>query len=521
LIPQAGALFLEVLLSSEAVPDRAATRPHPADSVVTFLSNERRTSNRCAQNKSGDNPVSHSISRRSVLFAGFAVPLLAGCQIFPRLSQHNQVRPSAPFDMPSIGIPDFSTSRRFLITDFGAAQDDQQKTSAAIEQAIAAANAAGSGIVVVPEGVWPTGKIHLKSNVNLHLEKGATLLFSERPADYLPAVMTSWEGLECYNYSPLVYAYDCENVAVTGKGTLRAKLDVWKIWYARPKAHMDASVALYNMAEKGVPVSERQMTTGQANMRPQFIQFNRCRHVLVEDINIVDSPFWVLHPYLCKDVVIRRVNITAHGHNNDGVDPEMSQNVLIEDCLFDQGDDAVSVKSGRDRDAWRIGVPSRNIVMRNCRIKNGHQLMAIGSELSGGIENVFVDNCHFDHADSSARSSINNLLYVKTNERRGGFVRNIHLSNVSATSIAGGVLSVETDVLYQWRTLVPTYERRLTPIEGLHVSNVVVDDAKFMCFIKAEAEMPVKDVSLRDIKVKAIRGTPVYTENVQDFVNRA
>jgi polygalacturonase len=465
--------------------------------------------------------ASHPISRRSVLAAGFALPLLAACQSYGRVARQTIVKPAAPFDMPGIEIPNFADSRRFVITDFGAVPDDQQKTTAAIAQAIAAANAAGSGVVVVPPGIWLTGKIHLKSNVNLHVEKGATLLFSSKPTDYLPPVLTSWEGLECYNYSPLVYAYECENVAITGEGTLRAKLDVWKSWYARPKPHMNALVALYNMAAKDVPVALRRMTEGQANLRPHFIQFNRCKKVLVEDISIIDSPFWVLHPYLSRDIVIQRVKIEAHGHNNDGVDPEMSENVLIQDCVFDQGDDAVSVKSGRDRDAWRISVPCRNIVMRNCRIKNGHQLMAIGSELSGGIENVFVDNCHFDHGDSKVKSSINNILYVKTNERRGGFVRNIHVSNVSATSIAGGVLSVETDVLYQWRNLVPTYERRLTPIEGLHVSNINVGDAKFMCYIKAEAEMPVKDVTLRDIKVGTVHGTPVFTENVQGFVNRA
>jgi polygalacturonase len=229
----------------------------------------------------------------------------------------------------------------------------------------------------------------------------------------------------------------------------------------------------------------------------------------------------VVHPFLCRDVVMRRVKIQANGHNNDGVDPEMTENVLIEDCVLDQGDDAISVKSGRDRDAWRIGIPARNIVMRNCRIRNGHQLMAIGSELSAGIENVLVDNCHFDAAGAAGKSTINNLLYVKTNERRGGYVRNIHMSNVSATRLAGGVLSVETDVLYQWRTLVPTYERRLTPIEGLHVSHIRVDEAKFVCYIKAEAEMPVRTVSLRDVKVKTVLGTPVSTENVQGFVNNA
>jgi polygalacturonase len=465
--------------------------------------------------------VFHSPVRRKVLFAGFAVPLFASCAgILSRPAQQT-VRPQAPFAMPAISIPDFSASPRFPITDFGAAPDNQTRTSAAIARAIAAANAAGSGVVVVPEGVWPTGKIHLKSNVNLHLTKGATLLFSDQPADYLPAVPTSWEGLECHNYSPLVYAYDCENVAISGQGKLQAKLDVWKVWYARPKAHMDALVKLYHMSATNVPVSERQMAAGEANLRPHFVQFNRCRHVLIEDISIENSPFWVLHPYLSRDIVIRRVKIRANGHNNDGVDPEMSQNVLIEDCVFDQGDDAVSVKSGRDLEAWRIGVPARNIVMRNCRIKNGHQLMAIGSELSGGIENVFVDNCHFDHGDSQKPSTINNILFVKTNERRGGYVKNIHVSNVSATRIAGGVLSVETDVLYQWRNLVPTYERRLTPIDGLYVSNVTVREADFVCHIKAEAEMPVTNVTLRDIKVNTVAGTPISTVNVRGFLNEA
>jgi polygalacturonase len=333
-------------------------------------------------------------------------------------------------------------------------------------------------------------------------------------------VHTTWEGLECYNYSPLVYAYRCENVALTGEGTLRAKLDVWSVWYKRPKPHMDALVKLYDMSAKGtpLPVEQRDMTIGAANLRPQFVQFNRCRHVLVEDITIQDSPFWVMHPYLTNDVVIRRVKIAAHGHNNDGVDPEMAQNVLIEDCVFDQGDDAISVKSGRDRDAWRLATPARNIVMRNCRIKNGHQLCAIGSELSGGIENVFVDNCHFDNQGSGAASTINNILYVKTNERRGGFVKNIHVSNVTATSIKGGVLAVETDVLYQWKTLLPTYERRLTPIEGLHVSSITVGEAKFVCLIKAEREAPVRNVSLRGVQVARVSGTPVTTENVEGFV---
>jgi polygalacturonase len=465
------------------------------------------------------------LRRRTILQAGCALPLLSA---FARVSapslKHRQVRVAAPFDMPSIGVPDFSASRRFLITDFGADQGDRQRTSAALAQAIAAANAAGSGIVIVPEGTWPTGKIHLKSNVNLHLAKGATLVFSDDPTDYLPAVQTSWEGIECFNYSPLVYALGCENVAITGEGRLKPRLDLWSQWSARPKPHMDALVALYNMAYRNVPVAERNMAVGENHLRPQLIQFNRCTNVLVEDISIEGSPFWTLHPLLCRDVVIRRIKVRAHGHNNDGIDPEMSQNVLIEDCRLDQGDDAVSVKSGRDMDAWRLGVPSKNIVMRNCSIVNGHQLMAIGSELSAGIENVLVDNCHFvgdgKGADDHA-VPINNLLFVKTNERRGGYVKNIHMSNVSATIIAGSVLAVETDVLYQWKTLLPTYVRRLTPISGLRVSDIRVDKAKAVCSIKAESEMPVRDVSLSRIRVAHVSGAPLTTENVIGFVNRS
>jgi len=470
--------------------------------------------------------VQTSLPRRALLRAALAAPMLAGCRSFvpsrPAPVAQTAIHVDAPFPMPAIAVPDFSACPRFDIAAFGATPDDQQRTSAAIARAIAAAHAAGGGVVVVPPGTWPTRTIHLRSHVALHVEEGATLLFSAQPRDYLPAVPTSWEGLECYNYSPLVYAHDCENVAVTGRGTLRARLDVWRQWYARPRAHMEALVALYDMAcRDGVPVERRDMTRGEANLRPHFIQFNRCRHVLVEDVHIVDSPFWVLHPYLCRDVVVRRVDIVAHGHNNDGVDPEMSQNVLIEDCVFDQGDDAVSVKSGRDRDAWRIGVPARNIVMRRCRIRNGHQLMAIGSELSGGVENVFVDDCHVDPAESIVASTMNNLLYVKTNERRGGYVRNIHMTNVSATRIKGGVLAVETDVLYQWKTLVPTYERRLTPIEGLHVDGVRVIEAGFVCLVRGEAELPVRSVTLRDVAVRTVRGTPVVTKHVQGFDDRA
>src|SRR5690606_31702878 len=317
--------------------------------------------------------------------------------------------------------------------------------------------------------------------------------------------------MECYNYSPLVYAYECENIAITGEGELKAKMDVWKVWFARPRAHMESLKRLYNWAWEDLSVAERIMVNDTSNLRPQFIQFNRCSHVLLEGVTITNSPFWTIHPYLSTDVVIRGVNVFAHGHNNDGVDPEMSQQVLIEDCVFDQGDDAIAIKSGRNVDAWRLATPSKNIVMRNCIVKNGHQLVAIGSELSGGIENVFIDSCQMVEG-----AKLNHLLFIKTNERRGGYVRNVHVSNVTAGNIDQGVLGIETDVLYQWRTLVPTYERRLTPITDVHINNVKAGNVRFVSRILGQSELPVKNIHLQQVTVRDVAETPYIHEHVVD-----
>jgi polygalacturonase len=462
------------------------------------------------------------LPRRAVLMGGASLPLLGGCA-GTHLFTYRKLSVPAPFAMPDIQVPDFSGAKHFPIADYGASQDDRVATSAAIAQAIDAAHAAGLGVVVVPPGVWPTGKVHLKSNVNLYVSSGATLLFSERPEDYLPAVHSSWEGLECMNWSPLIYAYQCENVALSGGGRIKAKLDVWRNWYARPKAHTDALVALYDMARNDVPTEQRDMTRGEAHFRPQFVQFNRCRNVLIEDISIEDSPFWCIHPYLCRDMVIRRVNIRAHGHNNDGIDPEMTQNLLIEGCIFDQGDDAIALKAGREFDAWRLDTPTRNVVIRNCRVHNGHTIVAIGSEMAGGVENVFIHDCRYRPlANKEAHGGnwvvpMQNVLFLKANERRGGFIRNIHMMNVRAPKVSDAVVGIDTGVLYQWKKLTPTYVRRLTQIEGIRVTHVAVGVAKHVCRIKGEAELPVVNVALRDVKVARVLATPFMTENVKDF----
>jgi len=417
-----------------------------------------------------------------------------------------------PFGTVTVKVPDFSSCPHFVITDFGAVKGDKEKISAAISMAIDKANKTGGGVVVIPEGEWLTKAIHFKSNVALHLNKGAVLLFSEKPEDYLPAVHSTWEGMECYNYSPLIYAYECKNIAIRGEGEIKAQMDVWKTWFARPTAHMESIKRLYNWAWSHTPVEERNMVNDTSHLRPQFIQFNRSENILLEGIKITNSPFWTIHPYLCNNVTIRNISVYAHGHNNDGVDPEMSQNVLIENCTFDQGDDAIAIKSGRNPEGWRLKTPSKNIVIRNLTVKNGHQLVAIGSELSGGIENIFIDHCTVAEG-----AKLNHLLFIKTNERMGGYVKNIYATNLKSGRIDLGVLGIETDVLYQWRTLVPTYEKRLTPIQDIMVENVMAGDVKFVSRILGQKELPVKNVSLKNITTKGVQDKQYIHEHVTGF----
>ncbi|MEI8291427.1 MAG: glycoside hydrolase family 28 protein [Verrucomicrobiota bacterium] len=410
--------------------------------------------------------------------------------------------------MPPIKLSVFRP-QQFNVTNFGAVEGAD--ISGAIRQAIATCHDAGGGSVVIPRGRWLTGKIHLQSNINLHLDEGAVLSFNSNPQDYLPAVQSSWEGLECFNYSPLVYAFGCTNVALTGKGTLEAKLDVWKQWFARPPAHLAALKQLYTMTVTNAPVAQRQMAVGENHLRPQFIQFNRCHNVLIEDVKIRNSPFWTIHLLLCADVVIRRVDISAKGHNNDGVGPEMTRNLLVEDCLFDVGDDVIDIKSGMDFDGRRLNTPSENIVIRNCTMVCGHQLVAIGSELSGGIRNVSVHDCKFINADADKPQ---NILFIKTNVRRGGFVENIFMENITARSTKFGVFGIDTDVLYQWRDLVPTYEERLTAISGIHLKNIKVEETGIPFTILGDARLPVRDVTMENIHITKAHGQTNYYENV-------
>jgi polygalacturonase len=326
-------------------------------------------------------------------------------------------------------IPPTFPDRTFAITNYGAKGDGVSDCTKAFQEAIDACHDAGGGKVAVPAGVFLTGAIHLKSNVDLDLAQGANIRFSTDPKSYLPVVFTRFEGTEVMNYSPFVYALDQENIAITGAGTLdgQASKSVWYSWKQIPDPR-----ELVDMGNRNVPVAQRIFGEGR-HLRPNFIQPVRCRNVLIQGVHITDSPMWVMNPLYCTNVTIDRVTVTCSGPNTDGCDPDSCTDVLIKDCHFSDGDDCIAIKSGRDADGRRVNIPSRNIVIQNCVFQDGHGGVTVGSETSGGVENVFAEDCHFDSPN------LDIAMRLKSGMTRGGVIEHIFIRNCAVKSAKTGI----------------------------------------------------------------------------------
>lgn len=395
------------------------------------------------------------IGGTSVLLSGFSTSVLAAATKSATTSQG--YLPDSTTGIAASGWQDYDAilarikaptfpAKDFLITDFGAIADGKTEATKAIADAIAACHQAGGGRVVIPAGTFSTAAIHLKSNVNLHVSEGATVRFITDPTKY-PLVFTRWEGVECMNYSPLIYAFEQENIAVTGTGTLdgQSDYDNWWDWNdhrverTKRKQVADRKV-LMEMGENGVPVEQRVFGQGRL-LRPVFVQPYRCRNVLIEGVTILRSPMWELNPVLCSNVTIRQVKIDSYGPNNDGCDPECCHDVLIEECTFACGDDCIAIKSGRNNDGRRVNVASENIIVRNCHMKDGHGGVVLGSECSGHIRNVFVDNCNMDSPE------LDRALRFKNNAVRGGILENVFMRNVKVGTVKEAILTI--DLVYE------------------------------------------------------------------------
>jgi polygalacturonase len=387
--------------------------------------------------------------------------------------------------------------RDFPITKFGAKPDAD--CTQAIAAALEAAAKAGGGRVVVPAGVWLTGAVHLQSRTELHVAKGATLKFLQDPAAYLPAVLTRHEGVELINYSPFIYALEQHDIALTGEGVLdgQADADHWWSWIRRkPPGVVDDRKRLTEMAEARVPVAQRVFGAG-TTIRPMFIQPYRCRNVLIEGLTIIGSPMWEVHPVECENVIVRKLNIHSHGPNNDGCDPESCRDVLIEGCVFDTGDDCIAIKSGRNADGRRLNKPTENVIIRDCQMMDGHGGVTLGSEITGGVRNVFVERCKMD----SPRLDI--AIRFKNNAMRGGTLENIHVRDIAVGQVAKAVITV--DYNYQEGANGP-----YVPVfRNLVIERLVSGHSPRALDLQGFANAPIRDVRLIDCEFNDVSGQDI------------
>lgn len=444
------------------------------------------TRTRRASETSSDKNMTHD---RRTFLAATAAALLA-----PSRKARATVSQAAAWDqlpglLSRIKAPVFA-KRDFDIVKYGAAPGEASDCTGAIAAAIDACNRAGGGRVVVPAGIFYTGAVHLKSNVNLYISAGATLRFIADPKKYLPVVFTRFEGTELMNYSPFIYADGQENLAVTGEGTLDGQCnhDNWWSWTTQKRWGQPAGAptpddraALTDMGNRDVPVAQRVFGEGHY-LRPTFIQPCRSKNILIEGVSMMNSPMYELNPLYCSNVTIRNVRIDSHGPNNDGCDPDSCTDVLVENCSFSTGDDCIAIKAGRNHDGRRVAAPTENIIIRNCDMKDGHGGVTIGSEMSAGVRNVFVENCRLDSPH------LNEALRFKTNAMRGGVIENIYFRNLTIGEVSDAILQV--DFYYQEGTKGPEHP----VVRNIDIRDVTSRKSKYALQLRGFPDSPMNHI---------------------------
>lgn len=402
-------------------------------------------------------------------------------------------------------VPPTFPDRDCRITDFGAREGEDARP--AILAALDACADAGGGRVVIPAGEWlSNGPIHLRSNIDFHLEEGATLRFGTDPAFYTPLVLTRWEGTFAYNYSPLIYARRVENVAITGAGTIDGQAEgTWSLWKrdndGRNQETELNKPLLRQMGHDRVPIHQRVFGDGHADttgdgqndgdgrpryLRPSLVQFLESRNILLEGVTLQGSPFWTVHPVLCENVIARGLTIRAGTTNDDGINPESSRFVLIEDNDIWTDDDAIAIKAGRDADGWAYPGTAYVVIRRNRLRSTVGGAMSIGSEMSGGVEWVFIE-------DVVAEDERGRGLYIKSNLDRGGFVRHVYVRRLDVLTAVQG-FEITSD-----------YHSHRGGLHPSDVHDVVLRDvriwhaSRYPLRLLGHPEAPIRRVALFDV----------------------
>ncbi|MEO6732935.1 MAG: glycoside hydrolase family 28 protein [Ferruginibacter sp.] len=434
-------------------------------------------------------------------------------------------------NLPTAKLPTFKKDT-FNIKAYGAKADGTTLNTKSINNAINDCSKKGGGVVLIPEGLWLTGPIVLKNNVNLHVKSSAILQYSSDFNQY-PLVVGTYEGRRsARNQSPLS-GENLVNVAVTGKGIIDGNGDVWrmvgkdrltekqwqnkvasgglvsadgKIWYPSEKTKKAHEEKLNGVFENGKTLKDFENIKDY--LRPNLVVFTNCKKVLLEGVTFQNSPAWNLHPLECEDLTIKNVMVKnpEYAQNGDGVDVESCKNVLIEGCIFDVGDDGICIKSGKDEEGRKRGKPTENVVIRNCTVYKGHGGFVIGSEMSGGARNIFVYNCSFIGTDKGLR--------FKTARGRGGMVEKIYCKDIFMKDIVDE--AIYFDMYYFTKppkpgekVEVPVASETTPQFQNFEISNIVCDGATKGIFIRGLPEMAIKNISISNVVLNTDKGVEI------------
>ncbi len=464
--------------------------------------------------------------------------ILIACQIIMlnKAFPQNKTAQSWPIaDLPAVEAPVFKADT-FNIVKYGAVNDGVTLNTVSINKAIAECSNKGGGVVLVPTGFWVTGPVELKSNVNLHLQSDAVLSFTRDLSQYR-LVETNWEGLAAVRNQSPISGTNLVNVAITGKGIVDGNGDAWrmvkkekltdshwkkllasggalsddkKIWYPTESSLAGSKIKGAGVIAPGKTVKDYEEI--KDFLRPNLLVLTKCNKVLLEGVTFQNSPAWNLHPLMCENLTVR--GITAknpwYAQNGDGIDVESCKNVLIENSVFDVGDDGICIKSGRDEQGRKRGMPTENVLVRNCTVYHAHGGFVVGSEMSGGARNLFVTDCTFIGTDIGLR--------FKTTRGRGGVVEKVYIRNIGMKDIVGEAILF--DMYYEAKDPVPlTGEQREAPkvvklpvteatpqFKDFYVNNVVCDGAEKAIFVRGLPEMNINNIYLENMTLQAKKG---------------
>lgn len=417
-------------------------------------------------------------------------------------SKVNTIEEKAPWGNEEFTYPDIG-NKDYSITSYGAQSIAEYNNQEAIQKAIDECNSKGGGKVIVPEGTWETSYITLKSNVNLHLEEGAILSFYDDLELYNTPTFTRWEGIECMNYHPLIYANEAHDIALTGKGKIKGNGE--KLWGLK-KIQRETLDKLYTQVLNDVPPTERNCLDyeGGSYLRPSLIQFVNSKNILVDGIEIGSGPMWTLHFIYSENIIAQNIDIITEGTNNDGIVLDSSKKILIDNCFFSTGDDCIVIKSGLNEDGWRVNKPSERIIVKNCKTKYGHGGVVVGSEMSGGVKNIYAHDCDFSNTERGLR--------IKSMKGRGGYVKDIWFENIRMDSIRNEAIKI--NMKYGSSSIEPRNDK--VPVySNINIKDITSSNSKICINIIGLEEQKIDFLTFENLTMHGKNG--ILISNAEDI----